>query len=250
MLPISETFASRFTRQFDILLADNGPLRQRVYQVRHRVFCQELGFEMQNDGELETNEYDDHSLQLLVRDRIANTDIACMRIVEPLKRGGGLPFESFGLGYIDRKLFDWKQLEGARCCELSRLAVLENIRRQSNSGVGVVNIEQASIARDIKAFIPISLLHAAFALIFASDYEWIFMGAEPRLQRFLARYGFNFRQISPLFDYYGQRAVFVLNRNELLADMHKWKSDWLDLYQDIDNKLIGSDKNIAVAHAS
>lgn len=248
MLSERRSFTSRFSRRFDILLADNEPLRQGVYQVRHRVFCQELGFAMQSNAGFETNEYDDHSLQLLLRDRMKNTDIACLRVVEPFECGGGLPFEAFGLRHIDRKLFDWNQLNPAQCCELSRLAVLENTRRQFNSGTDV--LDSTVVAKELRPFIPISLLHAAFSLIFERDYEWIFMGAEPSLQRFLARYGFHFQKISPLFDYYGQRAVFVLSREQLLADMRKWKPEWLELYRYIEKKVTRGEEGMAMARAS
>lgn len=250
MLHVSETLTSRFSRRFDIFLADTDSLRQRVYQVRHRVFCQELGFAMQSDGEFETNEYDDHSLQLLMRDRFTNTDIACVRVVEPLKRGGGLPFEAFGLRYIDRKLLDWKKLDPMRCCELSRLAILESVRRPSSPGADAPECGDIAIAKDLRALIPVALSYAGLSLSLARDYEWIFMGGELRLQRFITRYGLNSRQISPLFDYYGQRAIFVLSRNQLLADMRKWKPEWLGFYRYIDNKLTGGLEDVMVARAS
>lgn len=250
MMSERRSFASRFSRQFDIFLADDDSLRQRAYQIRHRVYCQELGFEQQRSDGFETDEYDDHSLQLLLRDRMTNTDIACLRVVEPLERDGGLPFESFGLRYIDRKMLDWRGVDPTRCCELSRLAVLENIRRPSRHGVNISESSSIPIAKDLRAFIPIVLLHTAFSLIFARDYKWIFMVGEPRMQRFLARYGFRFQQISPLFDYRGQRALFVLNRDQLLADMRTWKPEWLEFFTRVDNKLTYGEEDFAMARAS
>lgn len=250
MLSLSQAPTSRFFNQFDILLADTESLRQRAYQVRHRVFCEELGFAMRTSGGFETDEYDPHSLQVLLRDRLNDIDIASVRVVKPLTRGGGLPFESFGLRHIDRKIFDWKQLDPTKCCELSRLSVLQNVRRLHSQDTGASASGVKAISKDLRMLIPIALSYAALTLSVANNYEYIFMGGEPRLQRLITHYGIYSLQISPLFEYYGQRALFVLNRSQLLIDMRKWKPELLEFYRHIDGKLNSHYEEFAIARAS
>lgn len=250
MLSVPQTLTSRFFSQFELLLADTELLRQRAYQVRHRVFCEELGFAMKTNDGFETDEYDDHSLQLLLRDHLNNIDIASVRVVKPFNRGGGLPFELFGLRYVDRKLFDWKQLDPTRCCELSRLSVLQGIRRPRSQKTDVCESDEKGIAKDLRLLIPIALSYAALTLSVANNYEWIFMGGELRLRRLIAHYGIYSQQISSIFEYYGPRALFVLNRSQLLTDMQSWKPELREFYWHIDGKLNGYKEDIELARAS
>jgi N-acyl amino acid synthase of PEP-CTERM/exosortase system len=250
MLSGSKTLTSQFFRQFEISLADTRSLQQRVCQIRHRVYCQELDFEPHSSDGLETDEHDDHSLHVLLRDHINDVDVACIRIVEPLNRGGGLPFEKTGLRYMDRRLLDLKQLEPTQCCEISRLAVLENIRRSSGRGVNASELGGAAVAKDLRVFIPVALSYAGLAVSLACNYKWMFMVAEPRLQRFLIRYGLISRQISPVFDWHGQRALFVFSGDDLLAEMRKWKPQWYEFYNYIEHKVTDKKEEFAIALAS
>ena len=249
MLSGSETLTSQFFRRFEIFFADNNSLRQRVYQIRHRVYCQELGALQGNDG-LEVNEHDDHSLHVLLHDRINDVDVACIRVIEPLNGGGGLPFEAIALCHMDRRQLDLKQLEPTQCCEISRLAVLENIRRPSGHGVNVSELGSIAVAKDLRVFIPIALSYAGLAVSLAYNYKWMFMVAEPRLQRFLTRYGLISRQISPAFEWFGQRALFVFNGDDLLAEMRKWKPQWCEFYNHIESRVAGKEEKVAIALAS
>jgi N-acyl amino acid synthase of PEP-CTERM/exosortase system len=250
MLSGSETLTSQFFGQFEISLADTRSLQQRVCQIRHRVYCQELDFEPHRIDGLETDEYDNHSLHILLRDRLTDVDIGCIRVVEPVHGGGGLPFEVSGLRYADRRLLDWKKLDSNQCCELSRLAVLENIRRSPINGMNISDTKNIEIAKNLKVFIPIALSYAGFAISLACNYKWMFMVGEPRLNRFLTRYGLNFQQISPLFDWHGQRALFVFTRDDLLAQMQKWKPEWYEFYNYIEQKVTDKKEEFAIALAS
>src|SRR5687767_12585927 len=124
------TLAYDFAHTFSMALADTEELRSRVYQLRYQVFCQELGYAMrQTDGQ-EADPYDQRSLHCLLQHRASRIDTGCVRLVLPLPgRGGGLPFESFGMRYVDRRLLDWRKLDATSCCEVSRLAVAAQFRR-------------------------------------------------------------------------------------------------------------------------
>lgn len=243
MSTITPSLAADFSRTFDMKLAIDDPTRARVYAVRHQVFCQELGYPMQNDGHLEADAYDNQSLHCLLRHKPTQTDVGCLRLVLPLADGGGLPFESFGMRYVDRNLLDWKTLDSKSCCEISRLAVVSQFRKrageQSNpEGIGDEE-EVDSFMRRRFPFLAVSLYHAVIALILERGYQSVFMVIEPRLQRHLQRYGVAVRQVSPTFEYYGQRAVYVTTgeqfRNEVLA----WNTELRGLYDEVHRQLLG-----------
>ncbi len=238
------TLAGEFERTFAMQLADTDALRSRVFQVRYQVFCQELGFAMQQSDGLEADAFDARSLHCLLQHRASGLDTGCVRLVLPESGiGGGLPFESFGLRYVDRSLFDWKRVDPMLCCEVSRLAVVSEFRRrvgEASHADGIGEAEDAGSGGRHRRFpfIAISLYHAVTSLILERPFEYVFMVIEPRLQRHLSRYGLNLRQISSEFDYYGQRATYVLTREQLQADVAAWRPQWQDLYATVAGQIL------------
>ena len=243
MSTIAPPLAVDFSRTFDMLLATDDAARARVYAVRHQVFCQELGYPMQNDGQLEADAYDNQSLHCLLRHKATSTDVGCLRLVLPLADGGGLPFESFGMRHIDRSLLDWKTLDSTSCCEISRLAVVSQFRRRAGEqtnpeGIGDEEEVDAFMRRRFP-FLAVSLYHAVIALILERGYQSIFMVIEPRLQRHLQRYGVAVRQVSPTFEYYGQRAVYVTTGEQFRLEVLSWNAELRGLYDAVHQQLLG-----------
>ena len=89
--------AQDFGLNYHMQLADSEALRRRVYELRYRVFCHELGYAMDQQEGREADGYDGHSLHTLLTHPQTNSDVGCIRLVLPLQRGGGLPFEGVGL---------------------------------------------------------------------------------------------------------------------------------------------------------
>jgi N-acyl amino acid synthase of PEP-CTERM/exosortase system len=241
------SLADDFARTFEIVIADSDELRARVFHLRHRVFCEELGYELDTDGTLEADAYDAQSIHCLLRHRPSGLDTGCVRLVLPLASGGGLPFESYGLRYVDRKLFDWKKIDSRQCCEISRLAVASNFRRRSgefNTPDGVVDIDNViptdSFMRTRFPFIAVSLYHAAIAFVLLRQYRWIFMVVAPRLQRHLQRYGVQVNQISPTFEHCGNRAVYMTTGEQFQREVYGWNDELQGLYSNVHQQLLGS----------
>ncbi len=244
--PTALPLADDFARTFEILIADTDELRARVYRLRHRVFCDELGYELDSDGTLEADECDAQSIHCLLRHRASGLDTGCVRLVLPLAGGGGLPFESYGLRYIERKVFDWKQIDSRQCCEISRLAVASNFRRRSgefNTSDGVIDEDEASALDSFMRvrfpYIAVSLYHAAIALVLQRNYGWVFMVVAPRLQRHLQRYGVQIAQISPVFDYCGKRAVYMTTGERFRGEVDQWSGELQGLYSNVHLQLLG-----------
>lgn len=231
-LPFSHT--DSFKRQFDIDLASSDDLRRRVFALRCQVFCEELGFGMTQVEGHESDHYDAHSLHCLIRYQPSATEVGCVRLVLPGGRGGSLPFESFGLRYVDRKLFDWRQIDPTRCCEISRLAVLDSFRRPLRDDNAT-----KSRARDLPSVV-LALYQAIIAMSLDRGFEWNFMVGEPRLARHLDLYGIHMRQISPTFEYFGPRAVFVASKADFQAAVDGWSCGRLDLYEFVAQRLLGA----------
>lgn len=241
-LPFSHT--DSFKRQFDIQLASSDDLRQRIFDLRYRVFCEELGYAMDNRDGRESDKYDQSSLHCLVHHRPTQQDVGCVRVVVPRERGGGLPFETFGLRYVDRKLLDWSKLDPTKCCELSRLAVIDEFRRplalsDANTPADVSGPTSRRNRMQLPSVV-LMLYQATIALTLQHEFNWVFMVGEPRLQRHVLTYGIHMRQVSPTFEYFGQRAVFVTTMADTLATIDAWDANKMDLYQYVNQRLTGN----------
>ena len=86
---------STFRQYFEIVPALSDALKDEVYRIRHQVYCEDLKFEPARSDKRETDEYDLHSLHLLIRSVKTNEFIGCTRIVRPLPDDPyyPLPFE-------------------------------------------------------------------------------------------------------------------------------------------------------------
>lgn len=231
--------------------ADTDAAREHVFNLRFRVFCEEMGCELQTRNGMEIDDFDRHSLHCLIRHNSTQEDVGCVRLVLPGNRGGHLPFEKHGLRYVDRKLLDWRKLDPTACCEISRLAVLENFRRplrrtDTPQHVGDMTAVDTHRRRPLRLPpVVLALYQSAIAFTLHYEFEWIFMMGEPRLQKHLSTYNIAMRQVSPTFEYYGERAIFVATRADFEAAVNSWNADRLDLYRHMYRAVIGEYPTVA-----
>lgn len=257
--PSSNLLGELFSRHFEVIPANSEILKARVFDLRFQVFCEELGCDLPHRNGLESDIYDATSLHCLVHRRASQgepeADVGCVRLVAPGTRGGGLPFEKFGLLHVDRKLLDWRQLDPTTCCEISRLAVPMVFRRPfkvfenpvvtDKATENVTAISDRRVRPQRMPPVVLALYQAAIALTLHHQFAWIFMIGEPRLQRHLATYGIQMRQVSPTFNHFGERAVFVAERADFQAAIDSWNADKRDLYTAVHTQLLGMPPPIA-----
>lgn len=221
--PSALSLAEAFDRGFEIAQVASHQ-RSRIFQLRYRVFCEELGYGMHHDGGHESDDFDNAARHCLLRSLAPQRDIGCFRLLAR-RTAGSLPCEHFGLPFVDPRLCDLTAIDLDGACEVSRLAVAPDYRRP---------LPFDSVGRTQRfPFGVISLYYAVIALILDGGHPWSFMVAEPRLQRHLLRWGIRWQQISPPFEYYGSRAVFLSSRAQLQSDVDGWPPVWRELYEKV-----------------
>lgn len=219
--------AADFSERYEIVIANTETLRKKVYRVRHKVFCSELGYDMRNVRGHEFDEYDAGSLHVLLRQRDNGNPIGCFRLVMPQSDSDvWLPFDNYGVPHVDERLFDWSRVNRARSVEVSRLALSPQARKCGVSEGGPSDPYMAT-----------AMFYAVTALVLKLGTEDLFMVIEPRLGRLISRYGFSLDQISPPFEYYGQRATFSAYRSRIVDELARLKTPWRSLYDVIENQL-------------
>ncbi|HEY3698029.1 MAG TPA: PEP-CTERM/exosortase system-associated acyltransferase [Spongiibacteraceae bacterium] len=223
-----DDLASNFNERYQILIANNDALRNDAYRVRYQVFCKKLGYEMDNRDGLESDEFDRDSLHILLRERGSLNPVGCFRLVMPQRSGRiWLPFDIYGVPHVDRSLFNWNHVNHARSVEVSRLVINAPARRIGTQGDASSN----------SSFLVTTLFYAVSAMVIRLNVENVFMVIEPSLGRLTSRFGFKLDQISPPFEYYGQRATFTTTGLRAHAEALTLKTPWRHLLNVIEQQL-------------
>lgn len=218
--------ANDFSEHYQIQIANTDDLRKDVYRLRHQVFCEKLGYEMDHRDGLESDEFDDDSLHILLRERISQMPVGCFRLVMPQRTGRvWLPFDIYGVPHVDRSLFNWNHVNHSRSIEVSRLA-LSNPNNRDDIYKGPST-----------PYLATALFYGVTATIVRLHVENVFMVIEPCLGRLTSRFGIKLDQISPAFEYYGQRATFTTTGLRMNAESLTLKAPWRRLYSIIEQQL-------------
>lgn len=218
--------ANDFSERYQITIANTEALRKDVYRLRHQIFCENLGYEMDHRDGLESDEFDNDSLHVLLRERASEIPVGCFRLVMPQRTGRvWLPFDIYGVPHVDRSLFNWNHVNHARSIEVSRLALLTpNSRSVLSKG-------------ESTPYLATALFYGVTSMIVRLNVENVFMVIEPCLGRLTARFGIKLDQISPAFEYYGQRATFTTTGLRMNAETLTLKAPWRRLYNIIEQQL-------------
>ncbi|MDB6061064.1 MAG: hypothetical protein JWM78_1167 [Verrucomicrobiaceae bacterium] len=213
--------APDFNSRYEIIIADTDALRREVYRIRCKVFCNDLGYAMQQRDGCEFDEYDADSIHVLLRQRNTGAAVGCFRIVMPQAQGTWLPFEHYGAAHVDERLFDWSSVERMRSVEISRLAI-DSSKRQTAPTDSLTDASDPYLAT--------ALFYAVTAMVVKLDVHNVFMVIEPCLGRLTSRFGIRLDQIGAPFEYYGQRATFTTTGARMGAEASRLNPAWRALY--------------------
>lgn len=233
----AHAIAPDFAERYEILIANTENERCEAFRVRHQVFCEQLGYEMDNVDGCESDEHDVNSLHILIRDRSSHTGVACFRLVLPQPNTRiWLPFDLYGVQHVDRSLFDWNKVNHLRSMEVSRLALNAKLLDNEHVSVGIST-----------SYLAAAMFYAVTTITLHMGIEYLFMVIEPRLARLISRFGMKLDQISPKFEYYGQRATFTTNAPRLRQEVAALTPAWRKLYDEVDTQLYSNVETQQVA---
>lgn len=170
-------------KYYHFIICESAEMIERCHKVRHKVYCEEKGWEEQNAERLEIDQYEDSSVHVLIIDRANLIDVATFRLII----GKDLPLlhhESVKEDHIMHPAF----FGDTRRCEISRFSILSKHRG--------------------KVLTTGMMLFCGYMCL---KYKCYFMYAV--MERALAIktevLGVKFRQISEPFFHNGQRAAYI-----------------------------------------
>lgn len=220
------SLADLFETHFEVVPADQEHMREKVFRIRHQVYCEELGFEPHRDDLLEQDEFDKNAIHCLLLHKRSQTYVGCVRLVLADSHAPefGFPFEQV-CGDSIRWTFDHSIGKGRkRYGEISRLAITANFRRPRNSLASLNGTLPNVAARDEEAMrlfpsVAVGLYLAVAAMGLSEGLDGVFAMMEPRLARQLSRFGIRCQPAGDAVEHRGTRVPYFISCHTLLDNL-------------------------------
>ena len=213
-----------FTQYFQLVPALSDALRDEVYRIRHQVYCEELKFEPVRPDGREYDEYDRHSLHLLIRSIKTGQFVGCTRIVRtrPGESAYPLPFERTCAATLDRSIVDPIGLPRDTIAEISRLAVIAQFRRRKEdekTPISITDKDFGTPAQPRFPYIPVGLYLGTIELARLNGIETLFVLTEPRLANHFRKFGVDIQTIGGPVEHRGQRIPSMMKTRGVLDNL-------------------------------
>jgi N-acyl amino acid synthase of PEP-CTERM/exosortase system len=213
-----------FQRYFEVAPALTDELKNEVFGLRHRVYCEELDFEPTRPDRRARDEYDSHSVHLLIRSVVDEGYIGCARLV--LARPGDpyypLPFERACGSTLDLNLVDPTRVPRSAVGEVSRLAIVKTFRRRKGEASTADAVAQMNFGTEDRPrfpYIQVGLYLGIIALARRFDINTLFLLAEPRLATPFGKLGVKVCPIGAPVENAGTRVPAMMNVREVVNGM-------------------------------
>jgi N-acyl amino acid synthase of PEP-CTERM/exosortase system len=224
-LPEIFNLGTAFKQYFEIVPAYTDALKDDVYHIRHQVYCEELAYEPQRPDRREFDEYDAHSLHLLIRSVKTGEFVGCTRIVRARESDPShpLPFEKTCLSTLDRSIIDPAKLPRSSIAEISRLAVIAKFRkRKEDRKKEPISLEKSDFGTPAQPrfpYIPIGLYLGTIELARVNDIKTLFVLTERRLASHFKKLGVNIQTIGGPVEHRGERIPSMLDPEEIVKNL-------------------------------
>jgi N-acyl amino acid synthase of PEP-CTERM/exosortase system len=241
---VSELY-NTFHDHFETVSANTLGLMETAFRIRYQVYCVERSFEDQGafPNKMETDEYDLHSAQTLLRCKTSGRYPGMVRLVlpNPIDPDMPLPMEKFCQSAMKSAGIDLSSIPRESLAEVSRFSISKELRRQCSRKpvISVVDAEkeQEDKVADTQMLPHITLgLFAGIVRMSAQNNitHWLSV-MEPTFLRFLSRYGIYFQKTGPVVDYHGRRQPAVASIDSVLSGIYEQRKDAWEIITDFGN---------------
>ncbi|MDJ0647336.1 MAG: PEP-CTERM/exosortase system-associated acyltransferase [Xenococcaceae cyanobacterium MO_188.B19] len=224
---MSYDIAQHFFNYFSLSIADTPELQQEVYKIRYQVYCEELQYEPKEEflNGMEQDIYDSRSIHCLLRHRISDRYIGCVRLVLPDPEQLD---DQFSLEKIFQHDFQLTETEFYNYAEISRLAIIGDFRKrqgENTSSVGLLFADNQpdslpnSQDRRIFPLTLVSLYLGCTSLLMSFNIKNALTVMEAKLSRHLRLCGIPSCLIGDFVNFHGEQAPFLLSPTNIMTSM-------------------------------
>jgi N-acyl amino acid synthase of PEP-CTERM/exosortase system len=210
VLPIN-AIREGFRARFEVVPAFTEALKEQVYRLRHGVYCEDLGWEAIRPSGQESDEYDAHSVHILLRHIATGENVGCVRMVlaRPEDPAFRLPFERVCDGKLDATGTVFDSLPRDKVAEISRLAVISKFRRRQGEARRPVPGTTQIFGTESAPRFPYILVGLYVGIVVMAKFHGIgtlFVLTEPRLAEHFKKIGVTeIKQIGSPVEHRGMR---------------------------------------------
>lgn len=253
-----------FNKYFEVVLADTEEKRRECFRLRYEVYRNEgilPGSEEDFSNSLESDEYDEHSVNFLLIHKAQNRIIGTVRTIlaDPNKPDKKLPIEKVAGDAPISEFLSYQDIPRSRLGEVSRLIIAPEFRvrkGESQRPYGVSDDYENSPQRKERRRQPNDswqgpehrndtprrlFPHTAIGLFVAVmqasvQHNLLYLTGvmEPVCARFLRSFGIDFKPISPILDYHGLRQGFIGYLPDILDNVYRVNMQLWSLLTDRD----------------
>jgi len=227
-----------FDNSFEVFLADTPESKRKNFEIRYRVYCEELSFEDKDafPDKMEYDEWDECSDHFIVRHRNSGEWIGAMRLVR--HNNAVFPFQE-KCSLAEEIAKDQRHIQSI---EISRVCVVREARRfvaadsadylsdRSQSANENSNVTYLNNLRINSRTIMWGLYRAAAAYSAQNHIShWYFLVARA-LASCIKREKFEMRQVGSACEHRGERTPYQMSVQEILANP-LWLKDYKQDYR-------------------
>jgi N-acyl amino acid synthase of PEP-CTERM/exosortase system len=219
--PSHKQSLDRFLDHFAVEPATTARQRRETGRLRHRVYCEEFGYEPLVADGIEVDGHDGHSLHCLIRHRRSGLPAGCVRLICAAE-SRSLALEEHCANSLHVHYMDRLGVDRDRVCEFSRLAAAPEFRLHRHlPRCAYLDLPDCSEEeRNCFALVTTATFLSAFARAELAGREHIFGMMEASLPRLLRRAGIRVTQAGDFMDYHGRRAAHFITLTEAVEGMH------------------------------
>lgn len=224
---MSYNIKQHFFNHFSLCIADTPELKQEVYKIRYQVYCEDLEYEPKEefiDG-MKKDIYDSRSIHCLLKHKISDRYIGCVRLVLPNPEQLS---DRFPLEEIFNHDFQLTETASYNYAEISRPVIIKDFRQrqgEDNSSVGLLfcdnELDSSSIAteRRIYSMTSLSLYLGCTSLLLSFNINNALTVMEAQLSRQLRICGIPSCLVGDFVNVHGKQAPFLLSPTNIIGNM-------------------------------
>ncbi len=203
-------------------VSQGDPILKEVFKLRYKVYIEEWGFEKRDDhpGEIEEDQFDDHSVHFVVTRKGDNQIIGTIRMINNSEEG-------FQIEKNFRIVRDLSDLDKDRFGEISRLAISKDYRRRASDaaifgGDAIEDRPLPNAIEDRRKFgndIVLGLYKCIYQESKERGHQYLYAVMARGLFLLLKRVGIIFEPIGPAQTYHGLRTPYLGRIDTMLQQL-------------------------------
>lgn len=209
--PIFPTLNSSFR----ICIAISDAEKLAVYQFRHAIYCEELGYEPYNRVRIEMDEHDEHAIHVMAIDKASGHILGVTRLVTLT----AAPQQPLPMEIVCLRSFASKGTARSQMAEVSRFAITPQMRRRHGEQSQPVDLQDSDFGgKGLKRFpaLKAALFVGAVAVAAQLGLERLLMLTTPNLARYIRMMGAPLECLGEGVAWHGERRPYAVMVAEIM----------------------------------